>query len=191
MTQTTPSPWRHTTLAIDDSIRLRPWRTEDLDALVRHANDEQVSRGTSDRFPFPYTMADGEAFLSGRVVDLSGPVFAIEIDGEACGGTGARPFAGERRIGAEFGYWLGRAYWGRGLMTRVVSAFAPWAMEALAVQRLQATVLDFNLGSARVLEKNGFLEEGVLRSAVCKRGRLHDLRMFARLREGAGPAPGA
>ena len=49
---------------------------------------QTISRGTSDRFPFPYPRADGVAFLSGQVVDLSGPVFAIEIAGEACGGIG-------------------------------------------------------------------------------------------------------
>ena len=174
------------TIAIDDRIQLRPWRGEDLDALVRHADDAQVSRGTSDRFPFPYTRADGMAFLSGQVVDLSGPVFAIEIAGEACGGIGASRLAGERAVGAEIGYWLGRAHWGRGVMTRVVSVFAPWAMDALGVLRLQATVLDFNLGSARVLEKNGFAEEGCLRRAVRKRGRLHDLRVFGRVADGAG-----
>ncbi|HZF97450.1 MAG TPA: GNAT family N-acetyltransferase, partial [Pseudoxanthomonas sp.] len=70
---------------------LRAWRPDDLDALLRHADDPQVPRGLSDRFAHPYTRADGEAFLAGRVVDLSHPVLAIEIDGEACGGIAARP----------------------------------------------------------------------------------------------------
>lgn len=178
--------WNDTIIPVDDGVRLRAWRSDDLEALLRHADDAQVSRGTSDRFPHPYTRADGEAFLSGRVVDFSEPVFAIEIDGEAGGGIGVRRFAGERSVGAELGYWLGRAHWGRGLMTRVVAAYVPWAMDALEVSRLQASVLDFNIGSARVLQKNGFLEEGVLRQAVRKRGRLHDLRVFARLGERRG-----
>ena len=75
-----------------------------------------------------------------------------------------------------------RAYWGQGLMTRVVGLFAPWVMDELRLFRLQAGVVDFNLGSARVLEKNGFQEEGVDRCAVYKRGVLHDLRRFARVR---------
>ncbi len=64
-----------------DGFVLRPWRADDLQALVRHANDDQVSRGVSDRFPFPYTRQDGEQFLAGKVIDLHDPVFAIEIDG--------------------------------------------------------------------------------------------------------------
>lgn len=165
-----------------EGFRLRPWRADDLDALLRHANDEQVSRGLADRFPYPYAREDGETFLAGRVVDLQGPVFAIEIDGEACGGIGARPGTGERRHAAEFGYWLGRAHWGRGIMTRVVGVYAPWLVRELRLHRLQATVLDFNLGSARVLQHNGFVEEGLQRAAVFKRGQLHDLRVFAKVR---------
>ncbi|MDN5781892.1 MAG: GNAT family N-acetyltransferase [Luteimonas sp.] len=170
-------------IEVGHGARLRTWRADDLDALVRHADDEQVSRGTSDRFPNPYTRADGEAFLAGQVVDFSAPVFAIEIDGQACGGIGVRAGQGERRHGAELGYWLGRRHWDRGHMSRIVSVFSPWVMRTLSLYRLQATVLDFNIASARVLLKNGFVEEGTQRHAVFKRGKLHDLRSFARTRD--------
>lgn len=169
-------------IEVAPGLRLRPWSTDDLDALVHHANDEQVARGVSDRFPHPYTRADGERFLSGEVLPLT-HVFAIEIDNEACGGIGIHRIGeGERRHGAEFGYWLGRAHWNRGLMTRTVAAFAPWVMRELRLYRLQATVLDSNTASARVLSRNDFVEEGVMRCAVVKRGTLHDLRLFARTR---------
>lgn len=165
-----------------EGFLLRPWRRDDLDSLVAHADDAEVSRGLSDRFPYPYTRQDGERFLEGQVVDLDHPVFAIEVGGRAVGGIGAHPGRGERAHGAEFGYWLGRPLWGAGLMTRVVGAFAPWAMRHLALYRLYATVLDGNPASARVLAKNGFEEEGVQRCAVYKHGRLHDLRVFAKVR---------
>src|SRR3546814_20721925 len=61
---------RQTGSEVDATTRLRAWRADDLDSLRLHADDEQVSRGTSDRFPFPYTRADGGAFLAGHVVDL-------------------------------------------------------------------------------------------------------------------------
>ena len=165
-----------------EGFALRPWRATDLQSLVRHANDEQVSRGLSHRFPFPYTQADGEEFLAGRIVALEDPVFALVIDGEACGGIGAHAGQGERAQAAELGYWLGRSHWGQGVMSRAVGLFTPWVMRELQLYRLQATVLDFNVGSARVLQKNGFDEEGVQRAAVFKRGVLHDLRLFAQVR---------
>jgi RimJ/RimL family protein N-acetyltransferase len=171
-------------LDIADGLRLRRWCANDLESLLRHANDEQVSRGLADRFPYPYTRDDGEAFLSGQIVDLNGPVFAIEMNGEACGGIGVTLGVGERCHSAEFGYWLGRTYWGWGIMSRVVSVYAPWVMRECRLYRLQASVFDFNLASAKVLQNNGFVEEGMLRRAVFKYGQLHDLRLFALTRDG-------
>ncbi|NJC48745.1 UNVERIFIED_ORG: RimJ/RimL family protein N-acetyltransferase [Xanthomonas campestris] len=164
-----------------DGFVLRRWRQDDLDALLRHANDPLVPRGLSERFPHPYTRADGEAFLAGRVVDLQHPVLAIEIDGQACGTVAVRPGQGERRFSGELGYWIGSAYWGRGWMTRIVGAYVPWAMQTLPLYRVQATVLDTNPASARVLLRNGVVEEGCSRGAIMRPGGLHDLRVLARL----------
>lgn len=167
---------------VGDGFVLRPWRADDLESLLAHANDEAVSRALRDRFPFPYTRADGEAFLSGRVLALDGPTLAIEINGQACGGIGATLGTDVRRHSAELGYWLGRALWGQGIMRRVVAAYVPWVMQRHALSRLQAEVLDVNEASARVLLASGFVEEGTSRRAILKRGHLHDLRRFALLR---------
>lgn len=163
---------------------LRRWRASDLDALLRHADDPLINRGLSERFPHPYTRADGEAFLSGRVVDFDHPVLAIEIDGEACGGVGVRPVtsAGHLHM-AELGYWLGRAHWNRGVMRHVLAVYVPWVTDTLALHRLQANVLDSNPASARVLLASGFTEEGRLRDAIRKPDGLHDLRVFGLLRD--------
>ncbi|CAN7466241.1 GNAT family protein [Pseudoxanthomonas sp. LjRoot143] len=164
-----------------EGFLLRAWRQDDIEALLRHADDPQVPRGLSDRFPHPYTRADGEAFLAGRVVDFAHPVFAIEIGGEACGGIAVRPHAGEKAHSAELGYWLGRGRWGQGHMTRVVAVYLDWVAPALALHRVEANVLDTNPASARVLEKNGFAEEGRRRDAIRKPDGLHDLRLFGRI----------
>ena len=164
-----------------DGVVLRAWRESDLGALLAHADDPLVPRGLSDRFPHPYTRADGEAFLAGRVVDLDDPVLAIEIGGEACGSIGVRPGHGERAHAADLGYWLGRRHWGRGHMTRAIARYLEWVVPALGLRRVEANVLDANPASARVLEKNGFVQEGLRRQAVRKADGLHDLRLFGRL----------
>lgn len=167
---------------LDGRVRLRRWQGSDLESLLRHANDAAVARGLSTRFPHPYTRVDGQAFLGGQVLDLDGPVFALVIDGQACGGIGVTRGQGERRHSASLGYWLGRRYWGQGVMSAVVAAYAPWVMAELALSRLAAQVMAGNPASARVLLKNGFDEEGVERQSVLKDGQLHDMRCFARLR---------
>ncbi|WP_440221967.1 GNAT family N-acetyltransferase [Dokdonella sp. MW10] len=165
-----------------DGFTLRPWRAEDAEALARHANDEAVSRALSDRFPFPYTRADAEAFVVGPVA-REGFAFAIEVDGEAVGGIGQTPGDNEYRIRSQIGYWLGRSLWGRGLMSRIVPVFCDHLLEHSAYERLQAFVLSGNMASARVLEKSGFVLEGVHRRALIKRDEIHDIAMYARLRD--------
>ena len=77
--------------------------------------------------------------------------------------------------------WLGRRHWGRGHMTRVVATYLAWVVPARGLRRIEANVLDINPASARVLEKNGFVEEGRRRGAILKPDGLHDLRLFGRL----------
>ncbi|MFC6841931.1 GNAT family N-acetyltransferase [Xanthomonas theicola] len=162
------------------SMRLRRWRDGDLDALLRHAGDAQAARGFSTRFPHPCPRADGEAFLDGCAVDLRHPVLAIEIDGEACGGIALRPVPAPARRSAELGDCLGRAHWVKGHMPRIVAAYQDWAVPVLGLRRVETSVLDSNLASARVLQKNGFVEEGMRCSMPVRPGQVYDLCLFGR-----------
>lgn len=164
-----------------DGFLLRPWRAEDLESLISHANDEKVSRCVSDRFPFPYSRADAEVFLVEPVKSPS-IVLAIEIDGEAVGGIDVRPGTAELRIGAEIGFWLASRYWGQGRMTRIVTCWCEYLFSHFGFERLQATAFSNNPASARVLEKSGFTREGILQRAVIKGGTILDLAMYAMLR---------
>src|SRR5437660_11053573 len=60
------------------------------------------------------------------------------------------------------GYVLARPWWRQGLMTEVLTEVTVWALRQPSVFRIGA-VCDFeNIGSARVLEKSGFIREGRL-----------------------------
>lgn len=163
-------------------FRLRSWHIDDARSLQRHADDERVSLGLSDRFPWPYSVDDAIAFLRSAVAAVDSSL-AIEIDGNAVGGVGIRSGEGENRISAEIGYWIGRTYWGRGVMTRVIALWCDHLFATRTLQRLQANVFETNPASARVLEKCGFAYEGTRRQAVIKRGVVIDLRMYAKLRD--------
>jgi ribosomal-protein-alanine N-acetyltransferase len=88
------------------------------------------------------------------------------------------------RISAELGFWLGEPFWGRGIMTEAVRAFVPWAFERFSLSRIYAQVFAFNTGSARVLEKAGFILEATLRRSAIKDGMITDQFQFVRLRAG-------
>lgn len=171
-------------IPIEPGVQLRRWRADDRAALLRHADDPEVARYTSHRFPNPYTEADAVKFLRAQQRRRKGELgFAIEVDGEACGGIAAHAGEGVDAHVAELGYWIGRAHWGRGLMSRVVAAFWPLAMRELQLYRLFARVVKDNAASARLLERNGFEREGCMRNAVFKHGRCADSLLFARVRD--------
>ncbi|MGE3856720.1 MAG: GNAT family N-acetyltransferase [Dehalococcoidia bacterium] len=154
---------------------LRPWRADDLESLVRHADNPSVAAHLRDVFPSPYTRADGEAWLALPHPDDR----AIEVDGAAVGGIGVRLGADVERLSAEIGYWLGEDYWGRGIVTEAVGAVTREAIEAHGLVRIEARVFANNPASARVLEKNGYVLEGRLRRAVVKRGEVLDVLVYA------------
>lgn len=65
--------------------------------------------------------------------------------------------------GIELGYVLGRAYWNHGYMTEAVQAVAAWLLDQPRIYRVWAVCDVDNRASARVLQKAGFRQEGVLR----------------------------
>jgi len=163
---------------------VRPWRILDAEALVRHANNLEVARHLRDKFPHPYTRADANAFLRHAVpaAPSERPTnLAIEVDGEAAGGIGFVRGADVERFSAEIGYWLGEHYWRRGIVTEALELVSEHAFRQFNVLRLFALPFADNIGSTRVLEKAGYLREGVLRFSSVKYGKARDQYMYSRI----------
>lgn len=64
-------------------------------------------------------------------------------------------------------------------MTQVVRAVVPYGMTRFKVVRLESPVFAWNPASMRVLEKCGFVREGVARASVCKEGEVIDQAIYA------------
>jgi ribosomal-protein-alanine N-acetyltransferase len=160
---------------------LRPWRHTDLDSLIRHANDPRVARTVRDLFPSPYTRDDGEAWLGFATGAGRASCFAIDVGGAAVGGIGMIPGEDVHRVRAEIGYWLGHAFWGRGIMTDAVRAISAHLFEQRGFLRIEAPVFETNPASARVLEKAGYTLESRQPRAAIKLGRVIDVLMYVRL----------
>ena len=164
-------------LELDDAI-VRSWEPADADALARHASSRSVWLNLRDAFPHPYTKQDAEAFI-GRGI----PTFwCIEVDGEAAGGIGLSPGQDVERFSAELGYWLGEAFWGRGIVTQAVAAVTRHAFETMGLHRVFALPYAHNRASARVLEKCGYALEGTLRASSFKDGQFVDQLLYAKLK---------
>lgn len=161
---------------------VRDWSPADKPALLRVANNRRVWRNLTHRFPHPYTDADADFWLSKLAENPARTNWAIEVDGLAVGGIGTDPGQGVYAKTARFGYWLGEPYWGRGIMTAAVRGTVEFIFGHSDLLRLEAPVFEWNPPSMRVLEKCGFIREGVLRRSIEKDGQIIDAVLYARLR---------
>jgi RimJ/RimL family protein N-acetyltransferase len=161
---------------------IRPWRLGDEESLVAHANNYKVWRNLRDRFPHPYTAEDAREWIRHVGEESPRTNFAIIVDGEAAGGIGLILNSDIHRCSAEIGYWLGEAFWGRGVVTEAVRALTQWAFDNFNLSRIYAAVLEWNPASMRVLEKAGYQFEGRLRNAVIKQNQVMDEFIYSILR---------
>jgi len=153
----------------------------DAASIAAAANDRRIWLQLRDLFPHPYHLTDAENYL-GRVASVDPPLsLAIVVDGVAVGGVGLQPMTDVNRRSAEIGYWLGAAYWGRGIATEAVARVTEWAFGAHGLLRIFAQPFAANLASRRVLEKAGYQLEGTMRCSAVKDGEVRDQCLYARL----------
>ena len=183
------APWyrRRMRIELGNGFALRDWGAAwangDQERFLVLADDHDVWVNLRDHFPHPYTRAAAEAWVSlqaGRdppvcfaICDGAGPIGSIDL----------RVGEGDLRHSAEIGYWLGKPFWGRGIVTAAVRAVTAYGFETFGLIRVAAWLKTGNSASARVLEKAGYEREGLLRRAVLKAGVPMDYLLYAILRE--------
>ncbi len=158
---------------------LRPWFMTDLDNLVKHANNINIAKNLTDKFPFPYTKEAGQNFISYATnADDPANIFCIEIDGEACGGIGVHPMQDVFRKNAELGYWLAEPYWGQGIMTAALREMIDYAFKNYDITRLFARPYGSNVASQKLLEKCGFVLEAKFEKTLYKNEVFEDEMVY-------------
>jgi RimJ/RimL family protein N-acetyltransferase len=158
---------------------VRLWRAADVPSLVRHANNIEIARHLRDRFPHPYTRSHARAFVRHASRESAPTTFAIDVGGEAVGAIGFSPGSDVERFSAEIGYWLAESLWGRGIVTEALVMTTEYLFRRANLLRLFALPFADNPASARVLEKAGYVREGILRSSSVKYGEPKDQFLYA------------
>jgi RimJ/RimL family protein N-acetyltransferase len=162
-----------------DRCTVRPWKLSDAKTIARHANNVNVARQLRDRFPHPYTVGDARTFIESVMTAHPITTFAIEVGGEAVGGIGFSPGTDVERFSAEIGYWLGEAFWGRGIAADALKLVSEYAFRDCGMLRLYALPFADNQQSMRVLEKAGYVKEATLRASSVKSGMPRDQALYA------------
>ena len=126
-------------------IQLRNVEADDLPLFFEHQRDPiavaMVAFNSRDRAAFDQHWAK-------LLADDSLQKKTVIVDGEVAGNIGSWTAEGKREVG----YWIDRAFWGRGVATEALSAFL--CLEQ--TRPLYAGVAKHNVASIRVLQKCGF-----------------------------------
>jgi RimJ/RimL family protein N-acetyltransferase len=165
----------------DNHIRIRPLRSSDARDLCEHARDEEVIRWTLN---VSHPSSEDEAVKlirrsRYRIRKQSDYAFGIvnkETD-KVIGVIELMSLDWQNR-NAEISYWLGRKYWGKGLMTEAVRQILRFGFEELGLHRIYARLFEANPESASVLEKAGFTLEGAMRKEQYRHGAWHDMLRY-------------
>jgi len=160
-------------------IKLRGFIASDADLLVAYLNDEQVTNFITDAIPKPYTQEDANWWVETHA--SSAFTKAIEFNGKFVGCISAIRGEFEYSRGAELGYWIAREYWNLGIATEAVRVFGQTLLDSTDIIRLFVSVVSINSASIRVLEKNGYELEGILKSASFKNNRFYDEHLFSKV----------
>jgi ribosomal-protein-alanine N-acetyltransferase len=155
-------------------LLLRPLTLADARHLAALFDGDWDAIRQTGRMPYPPTEAAMGDWIAGHLSARNHAFLLIrKEDRTVLGGAG---FGGTARV-AELGYSLGRAYWGRGYATEAVGAMLDHA-RTLGLRRLEAYSFVDNPASARVLEKAGFTDLGVIARDYPARGGQRDVRHY-------------
>lgn len=166
----------------DGTVVLRRWREEDLPCVERASADPEIPQGTT--VPAVWSPEEGLAYIhrqwerhtSGQGVSLA---VADAVTDEAFGHINA--FTRPSPDTVSIGYWLLVDRRGQGLGSRIVRLWSHWLLEVGGVHRVEAMVEPWNTASQRVLEKAGFVREGLLREVLSIQGRRADAFVYGLL----------
>lgn len=169
-------------------ILLRPIRKADAETLTKNINNPKIARYTLN-IPHPYKLKDAHWWIEHnlKIRKKKQPEkinWMIVKDGEVIGSVGINTltYSGIYRHRAEFGYWLAEQYWGQGIMPAAVKKVITFGFKELGLRRIEAHVFKANKQSARVLEKNGFKQEGFLKKYSFKNGKYIDEYLYAKVK---------
>lgn len=135
---------------------LRPWCEDDAEDLYKYASDPEV--GPPAGWP-PHASVENSREIIRNV--LSAPetyAVCLKEDGKAIGSIGLhRNDLAEDEDEYELGYWIGKTFWGQGLIPEAAREVLRYAFEELGMNRIWCGYYDGNAKSRRVQDKLGFV----------------------------------
>ena len=139
-----------------ERLILRPWCEEDAEDLYRYASDVEI--GPPAGWP-PHTSVENSREII-RTVLLKPETYAVCLreGGKPIGSIGFhRNDLAQYDDEYELGYWIGKPFWGKGLIPEAAREMLRYAFENLKMNRIWCGYYEGNEKSRRVQEKLGFV----------------------------------
>lgn len=162
---------------------IRSYELTDQRALIKYANNNNITKLLRDQFPFPYTESEAKAWLNYACNQDRETNFAIANSKELIGAIGLNLQEDVNRYSAEIGYWIGEPFWGRGIVSAALLVFTDYVFNNFNLNRIYANVFEGNPASEKILVKAGYLKEATLRKAVYKDGKFLDQYVYGILKD--------
>ena len=168
-----------------ERLHLRPYKPEDAEELALIVNDKEIA-STTLRIPFPYSQKDAEEWIAStqkKFVEDSEINWAItnRFSNKLVGTITL--VLNMEYCNAEFGYFIGKTYWGNGYCTEAAKAILKFAFEDLKLHRVHALHMKKNLAAAKVLLNIGMSYEGTRWGHIKKWGQYEDIVLYGMLKE--------
>src|SRR6266849_3342817 len=138
-----------------ERLKLSPWGEDDIPSLRALSTDPEVVRYISDGVPWPEERIR-EFFERQRRLYAERGYCMWRLSaggGELIGFCGIQPLGDTGEI--EIGWWLAKAYWGRGLATEAARCALSDAFERVGLRRVVAIAQEANRATTRIMEKLG------------------------------------
>jgi RimJ/RimL family protein N-acetyltransferase len=149
----------------DGPTSLRPWREDDVGALVQLCQDPEIVRWIG--ISAGYGATDARTYVQGAErAARSGLAVAfavVDAEGAPLGSISLPRITWDDRR-AEVGYWLGVDARGHGHATRAVRLICNWGFHELGLERIALIAAVDNPASQSVAQRAGFTREALLRS---------------------------
>ena len=141
-----------------ERLILRPWREADAESLFRYASDPNI--GPPAGWP-PHESVENSREIIATVLSVPETYAVCLKNGEAIGSISLKRKGStdmtDREDECELGYWIGKPYWGQGLIPEACRALLKHAFTQLGMRAVWCGYYAGNEKSRKVQEKLGFL----------------------------------
>jgi len=167
-------------------IRIRKLRPSDAESIYENARDVEIYRWAIS-IPRPYPRAEADRLIRKASYYLKrGKRYAFGIalkDSDRVIGIVDLFKVDFENKDAELGYWIGKKYRGKGLMSEAVELMLNFGFTKLKLHRIHANVFEGNTASEKVLKRHGFIYEGLSRESRFKCGKWQNELRYALLKK--------